>query len=130
MREEFPLRILLLDRAERCRRGEHRDALVLGDHPPERAGIGRANGLSFVKDRGAAVEQRRIDDVAVADNPANVGGGPVHLTWLDAVQVPHRPFEGNQMAAVVAHHALGSPGGARCVEDIERVGGRDRDTVD
>ena len=34
------------------------------------------------------------------------------------------------MAAVVAHHALGSPGGARCVEDIERVGGRDWDTVD
>ena len=46
------------------------------------------------------------------------------------VEVPHRPFESNQMAAVVAHHALGSPGGARCVEDIERVGGCDRDTVD
>ena len=75
------------------------------------------------------MEQRRVDDVAVADHPANVGGGPVHLTRLDAVEVPHRPFEGNQVAAVVAHHALGPPGGARGVEDVERVGGRDRHAI-
>ena len=129
LREEFPLRVLLLDRAKRGRRREHRDALVLGDHAPERAGVGRAHGLPFVKDRGAAVEQRRVDDVAVADHPADVGGGPVHLPRLDAVEVPHRPFERNQVAAVVAHHALGPPGGARGVEDVERVGGRDRHAI-
>ena len=39
--EEFSLRVLFLDGAERGRRREHGDAAVLGDHPPERAGVGR-----------------------------------------------------------------------------------------
>ncbi len=30
------------------------------------------------------------------------------------------------MAAVVAHHTFGAPGGAGCVKDVQRVGGRDR----
>ena len=30
------------------------------------------------------MQQRRIDDVAVADHPADVGGGPPHLAGLDA----------------------------------------------
>ena len=52
---------------------------VLGDDPPERAGVGRADRLALVQDRGAAGEQRRVDDVGVADDPADVGGGPEHL---------------------------------------------------
>ena len=106
LREELALRVFLLDGAERGRRGEHGGAAVLGDHAPERAGVGRADRLALVEDRGAAVEQRRIDDVAVADHPADVGGRPIHLARLDAVEILHRPFERDHVAAVVAHHAL------------------------
>ena len=88
----LPSRVFLLDGAERGRRGEHRDALVLGDDAPERAGVGRADRLALVEDRGAAVQQRRIDDVAVADHPADVGGRPPDLAGLDAVEILHRPF--------------------------------------
>ena len=79
LREQLALRVLLLDGAERGRRGEQRDAAVLGDDPPERAGIGRADRLALVQDRGAAVQQRRVDDVGMADDPADVGGRPEHL---------------------------------------------------
>ena len=106
-----------------------RDAAVLGDHAPERAGVRRADRLALVEDRGAAVQQRRVDDVAVADHPADVGGRPVHLAGLDAVEILHRPFERDHVAAIVAHHALGPAGRARGVEDIERIGGRDRHAI-
>ena len=41
----------------------------------------------------------------------------------------HRPGQRDRVAAVVAHHALRLPGGAGGVEDVERVGGRDRDAA-
>ena len=122
LREQLAVRVFLLDGAERGRRGEHRGALVLGDDAPERARVRRADRLALVEDRGAAVEQRRVDDVGVPDHPADVGGRPVHLAGLDAVVVLHRPGERDHVAAIVAHHALRDAGRAGGVEDVERVG--------
>ena len=122
--------VLLLDRPERGRRGEQADHAVLGDHPPERAGIGRADRLTLVHDRGVAVQQRRVADVAVADHPADVGGRPVHLAGRDVVHVLHAPAQRHGVAAVVAHDALGLAGGARGIENVQRVGRSDRDAFD
>ena len=72
------------------------------------------------------MDQRSVDDVAVADHPADVGAAPPDLAGLDAVEIEHRPFQRDQMPAIVAHHALGNPGGARGVEDVERIGRLDR----
>ena len=127
--EHFALRVFFLDGAERGRRGEHRGAVMFGDHPPEGAGVGRADRLALVEDRGAAVKQRRVDDVRMADHPADVGRRPVHLARLDAVEILHRPLQRDHVAAVVAHHALGPAGGARRVENVERIGRRDRHAV-
>jgi len=102
---------------------------VLGDHPPKCAGIRRADRLAFVQDRSTAVEERRVDDVAVPDHPADIRSSPPHLARLDAVEVFHRPFERDHVAAIVAHHALGAAGRSRRVEDVERVRGCDRHTV-
>ena len=74
--QQLALGVLLLDRAHRGRRGEQHFDPVLRDHPPERAGIRRADRLAFVHDAGAAAQQRRVDDVAVADHPADIGGRP------------------------------------------------------
>ena len=80
---------------------------VLGDHPPERAGVRRADRLALVQDGGRADQQRRVDDVGVADDPADVGGGPAHVARADVVDVRHRPVQRDRVAAVVAHDALG-----------------------
>ena len=68
------------------------------------------------------MKQRPVDDVAVADHPADVGAAPPHLAGLDAVEIEHRPFQRDQMAAIVAHHAFRFARGARGVEDVERIG--------
>ena len=61
----------------------------------------------------------------MADDPADVRRRPEHLARLDAIKVRHRPLERDHVAAIVAHHALGLPGRAGGVEDVERVGGGD-----
>ena len=52
------------------------------------------------------MKQRPVDDVAVPDHPADVGAAPPDLAWLDAVEIEHRPFQRDQMTAIVAHHAF------------------------
>ena len=92
------------------------------DHAPERARVGRADRLPLVEHRRAAVQERRVDDVRVADDPADVRRRPVHLARLDVVDVLHRPRERDRVAAVVAHDPLRLAGRPRRVEDVERVG--------
>ena len=70
--EQLALRVFFFDGAEGGRRGEQRRAAVLGNHPPECAGVRRPDRLAFIEDRGAAVQERPIDDVAMADHPADV----------------------------------------------------------
>ena len=124
-RQQRRVGILLADRAEGRRGREQHHRLVLGDQPPEGAGIGRAHRLALIEHRGRALDQRRIDDVAVADDPADIRRRDHHLARLHAVEIVHRPFQRDQMAAIVAHHALGPARRAGCVEDVERVGRRD-----
>ena len=50
--------------------------------PPEGAGIGRADRLALVEHRRAAVQQRRVDDVGMADHPADIGGAEIDLAGL------------------------------------------------
>ena len=124
--DECAVRILLADGAEGSRRREQRDGLVFSDHAPERAGIRRADRLALIHDRGGAMNQRPVDDVAVADDPADVGAAPPDLAGLDAVEIEHRPFQRDQMPAIVAHDALGNARGARGVENVERIGRQHR----
>ena len=121
------MRVLLAHRAQRGRRGEEGGDLVFLDHAPEGAGVGRADRLALVEDRRAAVQQRRVDDVGMADHPADVGSRPIGLARLDAVDRAHRPFQRDAIAAGVAHDALGRSGRAGGVEDVERVGGGEFD---
>ncbi len=102
---------------------------MLGYHAPERAGVRRADRLAFVENGRAAVDQRRVDDVGMADHPADVGGGPPYFARFDAVEIFHRPFERDHVSAIVAHDALRPTGGARRVEYVERIGGGDRHAV-
>ena len=127
--EQLSVRILALDGPEGRRRREQDLDLVFGNDPPEGARIGGAHRLALIEDGRAAVQQRPVDDVGMADHPAHVGGRPVNVAWVHVVDVLHGPFEGHHVPAVVAHHAFGLAGGAGRIEDIERVRGGDGDAV-
>ena len=115
-----------LDRPERRRRGEqHLDAMI-PDHPPEDAGIGRSNRLALKQHGRTTGDERRVDDVGMADNPADIGCGPIDVAGIDVIDVRHRPLQRHRMAAIVAHHPLRLAGGSRSIEDIERIGRPDR----
>ncbi len=124
--DELAVGIVALDGAEGGGRREHGVDAVLGDHAPIDAGVGRADGLALEQEAGAAEEQRRIDDVGMADDPADIGGGEERIARLHAVDVRHRPVERHGVPAIVAHDALGLPGRAGGVEDVERIGRLDR----
>ena len=124
--DERSARILPLDGAKRGRRREQGVDPMLRDDAPEGAGVRSADRLAFVEDAGAAGEQRRVDDVRVADHPADVGGRPEHISRPHAVDRLHRPREGNRVPPVIAHHALRLAGRARGVEDVKRIGGLER----
>ena len=85
------LRVLALDRAERGRRGE--EALApCAPRSPARRRRHRACRPACPRTRwSCSRDQRRVADVGVAHHPAHVGGRPVHLARLDAVDVLHRP---------------------------------------
>ena len=121
--QQLGVGVLALDGAKRRRRGEQDLDLVLGNDAPEGAGVGGPHRLAFVKDGGAAVEQRRVHDVGMADHPAHVRGRPVHVAGVHVVDVLHGPFERHQVPAVVAHGTLGLTGGARRIQDVQGVGG-------
>jgi len=99
---------------------------MLLDDPPEGAGIGRADRLALIHDRGAADQQRGVDDVGMANHPADIGGGPEYLVRLDPVDVAQRPVQGHRMAAIVADDTLRDPRRARGIKNVERVGRRNR----
>ncbi len=127
--DQRALGILLADRAERGRRREQRDHAVLGDHAPERARVGGADRLALVQHGRAAVQQRRVDDVGVTDDPADVRRRPPDLARFDPVDVRHRPLQRHGVTAVVADDPLRLTRGARRVEDVERIGRGDRNAI-
>ena len=116
-------RVLLLDGAEGGGRGEEAVDPVVLNHPPEGPGVRRAHRLALKQHRGAAAQQRAIDDVGVAHHPAHVRRRPEHVPGINAVNGLHGPVQGHRMAAGVPHHAFRLAGGAGGVEDVEGIQG-------
>ncbi len=110
----------LHQRADRGRRGVERVDLVLVDHFPE-ARIGRVVRHAFEHQRGRAVGERAVENVAVARDPADVGGAPVDVAVVivEHELVRHRGVD--VVAAGGVQHALRLSGRARGVEDEQRV---------
>src|SRR5690606_30985578 len=76
---------------------------------------------AFEHQCGGAVGQRAVDDVAVAGDPADVGGAPVDVTVLIVEHVFVRHGAAKQIAASGVQHALRFAGGAGGVKNKQRV---------
>ena len=111
----------LHERADRGRRRvEDRDAVLLDDLPP--AALVRVVGRALVHDLRRAVRERAVDDVAVAGDPADVGGAPVDVgLGLEVEDRVVRVRRADQVAAGRVQDALGLAGRAGGVHDVERV---------
>ncbi len=106
--------------ADRGRRGVDDLHLVLVDDLPE-ARDGRVVRHALEHQRDRAVGERAIDDVAVAGDPADVGGAPVDVAVVVVEHVLVGQRDVDQIAAGGVQHALGLAGRARGVEDEQRV---------
>ena len=114
-------RVLLLQHAHRRRRAEHRrDAGTSRPGCHQMPASGRIGRPSYRIGRHAG-DQRAVDDVAVADDPADVAGREVGLAGAAAEDVLHARRQRDRVAAGVALHALRLAGGAAGVERVARV---------
>jgi hypothetical protein len=100
----------------RGRREDAGDAELLDGRAPVRVGV-RMVERAFEGDRRAAGQQRRIDHVAVADDPADVGGGPPDVGRLQAEAPAAHARDVHLIAAVRVDGQLGRGGGPRRRED-------------
>ena len=124
------LRVLFFDGSKCRRRGEQGLHPVLGNHAPEGTRIRGHDRLAFVQNRCTAVDQRTVDDIGVAHDPADIGCGPVNLARLHVIDGAHAVLHCDRMTTVLAHHSLGFAGGAGGVKYVERVATPDRNAID
>ncbi len=99
---------------------------VLFDHLEMTVLVGRVRG-ALVDHLGDAVGQRPVDDVGVTGDPADIGCAPIDVgLGLDVEHVVMRVRRLGQIAARGVHDALGLAGGARRVEQEQRMLGVER----
>ena len=110
----------LHQRADRGRRGVEDVDLVLVDDVPEPRIVGVVRH-ALEHQRGRAVGERAVEDVAVAGDPADVGGAPVDVAVVIVEHVLMRHRGEHQIAAGGVQHALGLAGRARRIEDEQRI---------
>ena len=97
------------------------DVVFLHD-VPETPRVGVV-GRSLVHDGRSAVQQRAVDDVAVARHPADVRRAPVCVLVLQVEHVLRGQVGAAHVPARGVHDALGLAGRAAGVEDVEGVFG-------
>ena len=88
---------------------------MLGNHPPEGAGIWRADGFALEHNRGIAMNQWGIADIGMPNHPADIRRGPEHIAGIHVIDVLHSPLQSHQMSSSGADHALWSAGCPRGV---------------
>ena len=94
--------------------------LMLVDHLPE-AAVVRIVGHALEHQGGRAIGQRAIDAIAVAGDPADIGGAPEDLARPVVEHQLMGPGHPEQIAPRGVQHPLGLTRRARGVEDEQRV---------
>ena len=101
-------------------RGVKDGAAILGDDGPEPIPVGIIR-RTLVHHRSGPVRQRPIDNVAVAGDPANIGGTPIDIRLFQVENPLGSGIDAGQIAAGGVDDALGLAGSAAGVEHIEHI---------
>src|SRR6266545_5521972 len=75
---------------------------------------------AFKCQRGATDDQWRVDDVTMPHNPANVGGGPPNVSWLQTKYPTRHADNVNLISAMRVDGELRFGSGARGCKDERR----------
>src|SRR6516162_4821268 len=75
----------------------------------------------FVHYDSGAVGERAVNDVAVPGDPADVGGAPESVVFLEVEDPAVRQGSPNQIAGGRMQYPLGFSGRAAGVEDVKRM---------
>ena len=122
-RQVVPLRVLGPGLDERADQGRRRvvlvDPVALDDLPV--AVDRRVRRVALVEDAGRAVVERAVDDVAVAGDPADVGGAPPHVVVVHVEDPLVRARHVREVAAGGVLHRLRLRGRARGVQQEQDV---------
>ena len=106
------------------RRVENCD-FVASDNFPEAVAAWKIR-RAFVHDDGCAIGQRPVDDVAVACDPADVGGAPVNIVIVKIEDEARAPHALEQIASGGVQHTFRLSRGAAGVKNIKRMFGIER----
>ena len=85
-------------------RGVQNAHAILGDHIPETIPP-RVIRRTLVHHRGRPVSQRAVDDIAVAGDPANIGGAPVNVILFQV----ENPLGGGLRPQQIPRRAMDNP---------------------
>ena len=96
---------------------EDGDSVFL-DHLPETTEVGEIRG-TFIHHLGRTHRKGAVNNVAVAGDPADVGGAPVDVVILHVEDVLAGGVGAGEVAAAGVEDSLGFSGGTRSVEDEE-----------
>src|SRR5215469_2162779 len=101
-------------------RSEHLGHTVALDDLPGGAGVREIDG-AFAKQSSGAGAERRINDIGVADDPADVGGAPEDVALADIEEVFEMVGGADHVSTVNMQDALGLAGRAGGVKQKQRI---------
>ena len=110
------------ERANGRGRGVEGIHFELLDNFPEASGVGISRH-AFEHERGAAVAERSVNNVAVAGHPTNVSGAEINVVLVDIKNVFVREGAPEQISSSAVDDALRFAGGTASVEDEEIIFG-------
>ena len=125
----LPFGVLLFQRANRSRSSvQSHNAVFLHDSPPS-CWVRSAHWLSLVDNCGGAQQQRPVDDERVADHPPDVARRKIDIPLFDSHDVLHCPGQGHCGPPGVPYDSLRLPTCPRGIENVQRVGPFNRNTL-
>ena len=108
------------ERADGRGRGVKGIDLELLDDFPETSGIGKCRN-AFEHQRRRAVAKRAVNDVAVAGDPADVGGAEINIVVVDIENVFVRERAPEQITGGAVDDAFGFAGRAGSIKDEQKI---------
>mmetsp|Transcript_24494 Transcript_24494/g.48004 ORF Transcript_24494/g.48004 Transcript_24494/m.48004 type:complete len:512 (+) Transcript_24494:322-1857(+) len=127
--QQGPLWVCFPNRPQSCGGCEHASDLVVCNNPPVGRRVWSPDRFPLKEDRGCSREKRTVQHKRVPDRPPDVRCRHDRLARMDIKHVLHAPQHGHGMPRIVPQHPLRLSGGTAGVEHVQRVAGRDRDTV-